>query len=318
MKAIRYNQYGSPEVLRLMEVDRPSPGEGEVLVRIHAAAANPLDWHFMRADPFFIRFFSGVLRPKDQRLGADIAGRVEALGPNTNQFEVGDEVYTDISRGGFAEYASVSEEILALKPANLSFEAAAAVPVAGLTALQSLRNQGQVMTGQQVLVNGAAGGVGTFAVQIAKYYGAQVTGVCSTRNVEMVRGIGADRVVDYTQEDFTRGGQEFDLILDNVGNRSMFDIKRILGTGGMYLLNAFSPRVMLQMALPSGGQTLLNTALTKVLQTDLVFLKELLEAGDIVPVIDRRYSLAEVPEAIRYLEAGHARGKVVITMDDSP
>jgi NADPH:quinone reductase-like Zn-dependent oxidoreductase len=320
MKAIVYTKYGPPDVLQLEEVEKPAPMDDEVLVKIHAAAANPLDWHFMRAAPFFMRFISGLLRPKNKILGADIAGQVEAVGTNVKRFRAGDEVYGDIFRRGFAEYVCVTEDKLVLKPANLSFDAAAAVPVAGLTALQCLRDQGQIQPGQKVLINGASGGVGTFAVQIAKSFGAEVTGVCSTRNVDMVRSIGADQVIDYTREDFTQNGQLYDLILDNVGNRSVSDIKRILGPNGTYLLNAYSPALMLHLMLQigsskTGGQTMRNSEVAKANQSDLEFLKELLEAGNVVSVIDRVYPLSEVAEAIRYLEEGHARGKVVITLE---
>ena len=319
MKAIVYATYGPPDVLQLEEVEKPAPGDGELLVKIHAAAANPLDWHYMRGTPFFMRFISGLLKPKNKILGADIAGQVEAVGPNVTQFQAGDEVFGDISKRGFAEYVCVTEDKLVLKPANLSFEAAAAVPVAGLTALQCLRDQGQIQPGQKVLINGASGGVGTFAVQIAKYFGADVTGVCSTRNVDMVRSIGADQVIDYTREDFSQSGQLYDLILDNVGNRSVSDIERILAPTGTYLLNAYSPAFMLQLMLKSGksktgGQTMRNSDVAKASQSDLEFLKELLEAGTVISAIDRVYPLSEAAEAIRYLEEGHARGKVVITV----
>jgi NADPH:quinone reductase-like Zn-dependent oxidoreductase len=316
MKAIVYERYGSPEVLRLEEVEKPVPGVGEVLVKIHAAAVNPLDWHYMRAAPVFMRFASGLLRPKNKFLGADIAGQVEAVGTNVKHFKAGDQVFGGVSKGGFAEYVCATENSLALKPANISFEEAAAVPVAGLTALQCLRDQGQVQAGQKVLINGASGGVGTFAVQIAKYFGAEVTGVCSTRNVEMVRSIGADQVVDYVEEDFTQSGQLYDLILDNVGNRSLSDIKRILEPNGTYLLNAYAPALMLQLMLPSGigEQILRNSAIAKINRSDLEFLKALFEAGKLRSVIDRVYPLSEVSEAIRYLEAGHARGKVIISV----
>ncbi len=316
MKAIVYTKYGPPDALQLKEVAKPTPKDDEVLIKIHAAAANPLDWHYMRGAPFFMRFISGLLKPKSNILGADIAGQVEAVGTNVKQFQAGDEVYGGISKGGFAEYVCVTEDKLVLKPANLSFEAAAAVPVAGLTALQCLRDQGQIQLGQKVLINGASGGVGTFAVQIAKSFGAEVTGVCSSRNVDMVRSIGADQVIDYTSEDFTQNGQLYDLILDNVGNRSVSDIKRILGSNGTYLLNAYSPALMLKLMLHSGsgGQTMRNSDVAEATQSDLEFLKELLEAGQVVPVIDRCYPLREVAEAIRYLEEGHARGKVIITV----
>jgi len=319
MKAIVYTKYGPPDVLQLKDVQKPAPGDNEVLVKIHAAATNPLDWHFMRAAPFIMRFFSGLLKPKNKILGADIAGQVEAVGTNVKRFQAGDAVYGDISSRGFAEYVCVTEEKLVLKPANLSFDAAAAVPVAGLTALQCLRDQGQIQPGQTVLINGASGGVGTFAVQIARYFGAEVAAVCSTGNVDMVRSIGADRVIDYTSEDFTQTAQLYDLILDNVGNRSFSDIKRILGPNGTYLLNAYSPALMLKLILQSKnsktrGQTMRSSDVLKSNQSDLEFLKELLEAGHIVSVIDRVYPLREVAEAIRYLEGGHARGKVVITL----
>jgi NADPH:quinone reductase-like Zn-dependent oxidoreductase len=320
MKAIVYHKYGSPDVLHLEEVEKPTPKDNEVLVKVHAASANPLDWHFMRAAPFFMRFISGLLKPKNKILGADIAGQVETVGANVKQFQTGDEVYGDISSRGFAEYVCVTEDKLVPKPANFLFDAAAAVPVAGLTALQCLRDQGQVQPGQKVLINGASGGVGTFAVQIAKSFGAEVTGVCSTRNVDMVRSIGADQVIDYSSEDFTKSKQLYNLILDNVGNRSVSDIKRILGPNGTYLLNAYSPALMLRLIfqprnLKTGGQTMRSADVEKANQSDLEFLKELLEAGKVVPVIDRVYPLSEVVEAIRYLEEGHARGKVVITLE---
>ncbi|MFG6100211.1 NAD(P)-dependent alcohol dehydrogenase [Leptothoe sp. ISB3NOV94-8A] len=321
MKAIVYTKYGPPDVLQLKEVQKPAPKDDEVLVKIHAAAANPLDWHFMRASPFIIRFISGLLKPnpKNRMLGADIAGLVEAVGPNVKQFKMGDQVYGEISRGGFAEYGCVTEDKLVLKPAKLSFEQVAAVPVAGLTALQCLRDQGQIQSGQKVLINGASGGVGTFAIQIAKFFGAVVTGVCSTQNLDTVRALRANQVIDYTREDFTQTGQLYDLILDNVGNRSISDIKRIVSPNGTYLLNAYAPTLMLQLMLQpgkskTGGQTMRNTDITKANQSDLEFLTELLAADKIVPVIDRVYPLSEVADAIRYLETGHVRGKVVITL----
>ncbi|MEO1743302.1 MAG: NAD(P)-dependent alcohol dehydrogenase [Cyanobacteria bacterium J06629_9] len=321
MKAVTYTKYGPPEVLQLQSVHKPMPRDNEVRVKIHAAAANPLDWHFMRAAPFIIRFISGLLKPKtkNQILGADIAGQVEAVGTTVKQFKVGDEVYGAISRGGFAEYVCVTEEQLVLKPANLSFEQAAAVPIAGLTALQGLRDQGQIQPGQTVLINGASGGVGTFAVQIAKSFGAIVTGVCSAQNVDRVRSIGADQVIDYTCEDFTQSGQLYDLIFDNVGNHSIVEIKRILAPNGTYLLNAYAPTLMLQLMLrsgqsKSGGQTMRNTDVMKPNQADLEYLTALIEADKVISVIDKVYPLSEVADAIAYLETGHARGKVVITL----
>ncbi len=319
MKAVTYTKYGPPDVLQLQSVQKPIPGDNEVRVKIRAAAANPLDWHFMRAAPFVIRFISGLLKPKYQILGADIAGQVEAVGVNVKQFKVGDEVYGGISRGGFAEYVCETEDKLVLKPANLSFTQAAAVPVAGLTALQCLRDQGQIQTGQKVLINGASGGVGTFAVQLAKVFGAIVTGVCSTQNVAMVHSIGADQVIDYTREDFTQTSQLYDLIFDNVGNRSIAEIKRILPPSGTYLLNAYAPALMLQLMLRSGKsktgrQTMRNTNVMKPNQADLEYLKALIEADKVISVIDKVYPLSEVADAIRHLEEGHARGKVVITV----
>lgn len=325
MKAIAYTKYGSPDVLQQRELPKPTPNDDEVLVKIHAAAANPLDWHFMRASPFIIRFMSGLLKPKPHHriLGADIAGQVEAVGASVKQFKVGNEVYGEISNGGFAEYVCVTEDKLVLKPTNLSFEQAAAVPVAGLTALQCLRNQGHIQPEQQpskkVLINGASGGVGTFAVQIAKSFGAVVTGVCSTRNVDMVQSLGADSVIDYTREDFTQTGQLYDLVFDNVGNRSIADIKRILAPEGIYLLNAYAPTLMLQLMLRSGkfkasGQTMRNTDITKANQSDLQLLNALLATGKVVPVIGKVYPLSGVATAIRDLEEGHASGKVVITV----
>ncbi len=322
MKAIVRTKYGSADVLQLKEVEKPAPKENEVLVKILAAAVNPLDKYFMRGTPLFIRFMTGLLKPKHKTLGADFAGQVEAIGSNIKQFQVGDDVYGDMSSGSFAEFACVTEVKLAHKPANMSFEEAAAVPVAGLTAVQILRNQMQIKPGQKILINGASGGVGTYAVQIAKHYGTEVTGVCSTRNIDMVRSIGADHVIDYTGEDFTKTSQVYDLILDNVGNRSLSEVKRILAPNGTYLLNAFAPALMLQLGLQSGkskigGQTLRNSDVAKISQSDLEFLKELIEAGDVVSVIDKVYPLSETPKAIRHLETGHARGKVVIEVEHS-
>ena len=319
MKAIVCTKYGSPGVLQLKEVEKPIPKDNEVLVKIRAAAVNPLDWHFMRAKPFVMRFISGFLMPRNKILGADIAGQVEAVGKSVKQFQAGDEVYGDIFNRGFAEYVCVTEDKLVLKPSSLSFNEAAAVPVAGLTALQCLRDDGKIRSGQKILINGASGGVGTFAVQIAKLFGAEVTGVCSTRNLDMVRSIGADKTIDYTKEDFTKNGQLYDLILDNVGNRSFTDIKRILGPNGTYLLNGYAPALMLQLILRSRklkrqGQTMRNTSVEKANQSDLEYLKELLETGKVKPVIDRCYPLSQTAEAIRYLEQGHARGKVIITV----
>ncbi len=321
MKAIVCARYGSPDVLQLKEVEKPAPNDGEVLVKIYAASANPLDWHGMRGAPFLVRLGGGLRKPKDPRLGADIAGRVEAIGHNVPQFQPGDEVF-GVCAGGFAEYASVRENSLTLKPAHSSFEEAAAVPVAATTALQGLRDKGQIQPGQKVLVNGASGGVGTFAVQIAKSFGTEVTGVCSTRNLDMVRSIGADHVIDYTREDFTKNGRHYDLIFDAVGNHSVSDYKRALSPQGTCVIAGFSglPRLFEHVVLgplrsKTGDKKVGLMGIAKINQKDLVVLKELVEAGKVVPVIDRRYSLSDTAEAIRYLEEGHARGKVVITVE---
>ncbi len=320
MKTILYTKYGSPDVLQLTEVANPVPKTNEVLVQIQAVAANPLDWHKMRAAPFLVRLSDGLLAPKDPRLGADIAGRVVAIGSQVTQFQPGDEVFGEIGAGGFAEYAAVKERAIALKPANLSFAAAAATPVAGFTALQGLCDTGKLQAGQTVLVNGASGGVGTFAVQIAKALGAaEVTGVCSTRNLELVRKLGADHVIDYTQTDFTRTGQRYDLILDAIGNRSVADCRRVLTPQGICAVAGFTTlaRLFQIILFGSWGGQKMSTFLANPNQKDLLILKDLLETGKIVPVIDRSYPLAETADAIRYLETGRARGKVIITVAES-
>jgi NADPH:quinone reductase-like Zn-dependent oxidoreductase len=318
MKAILFEKYGSPDVLELKEVAKPAPGDDEVLVQVHAVSVNPLDWHRMRGAPFIVRFTDGLRKPKDPRIGADIAGRVEAVGSNATQFQPGDAVFGEIGAGGLAEYVCVSEKHLAPKPANLSFEQAAAVPVAGLTALQALRDHGQVQAGQHVLINGASGGVGTYAVQIAKVFGAEITAVCSTRNVEMVQLLGADHVIDYTKEKPTQSNHRYDLIVDNVGNFSAGEYKRALKPGGTAVVVGFTTlRRMLSVIilgrLFSGGKKI-GSMLAQPKQEDLMFLKELLETGQIVSAIDKCYPLAETAAAIRYLENGHARGKVIVTI----
>jgi len=320
MKAIVCTQYGSPDILRLKEVEKPAPKDDEVLVTIHAASANPLDWHLMRGSPFLARLGGGLRKPKDPRLGVDIAGRVEAVGNNVTRFLPGNEVFGTV-KGGFAEYACAREDRLALKPTNISFEEAAAAPVVAFTALQGLRDKGKIQHGQKVLVNGASGGVGTFAVQIAKSFGTEVTGVCSTRNLDMVRSIGADHVIDYTREDFTKNGQRYDQIYDAVGNRSVSDYKRALRPQGICVIAGFSTlsrlfeHVVLGSLLSTTGNKRIGLmGLAKPNQKDLVFVKELLESGKVVPVIDRRYPFSETAEAIRYLEGRHARGKVIITV----
>ena len=322
MKAVVYTKYGPPDVLQLKEVEKPIPKDDEVLVKVHSASVNPLEWHYMRGKPLFMRLMgAGLLKPKNKILGVDIAGRIEAVGKNVKQFQPGDEVFGGgNSGGGFAEYVCVSGIKLALKPASTTFEEAAAIPIAAVTALQGLRDKGQIQSGQKVLINGASGGVGTFAVQIAKSYGAEVTGVCSTRNLEMVRSIGADHVIDYTQEDFTRNGLRYDLIIDAVGNRSIFDFKRALSTRGICVIIGFSPTILFQAMflgpwMSMIGSKKIGLMSAKITDKDLDFLKELFETGKVATVIDRRYPLSETAEAIRYLEEGHARGKVVITME---
>jgi NADPH:quinone reductase-like Zn-dependent oxidoreductase len=320
MKAIVRTKYGSPDVLRLEEVDKPVPKDNEVLVKIQAASLNAYDWHLLTADPFIIRLAGfGFLRPKNKMLGADLSGQIEAVGRNVKQFKVGDEVFGSRSRS-FAEYASVPENALVLKPSNISFEQAAAVPMAALTALQGIRDKGQVQAGQKVLINGASGGVGTFAVQIARVFGAEVTAVCSPGNLETARSIGANRVIDYTREDFTKNGQQYDLIIAANGYHSIFDYKRALSPRGTYVMLGGSTAQMLQTILlgpwmSRKGDQKMGSMLAEIKQSDLLFIKDLLETGKVVPVIDRSYPLSELPEALRYLGTGHARGKVVITLE---
>lgn len=322
MKAMIYTQYGSPDVLQLKEVAKPTPKADEVLIKVGAAATNAADWHLLRGDPFLLRLVYGLRTPKNTILGADVAGRVEAVGSQVKQFKPGDEVFGDISGGGFgafAEYVCAKENMLVQKPANLTFEQAAAVPLAAVTALQGLRNKGQLQAGQTVLINGASGGVGTFAVQIAKALGAEVTAICSTKKVALVRSLGADHVIDYTQEDFAQNGKRYDLILAANGSRSIFEYRRALKPGGIYVMTGGATKQMTQAMLlgpllsMTGSQKMVNL-LARPNQSDLSFIKELLEVGKVVPVIDRRYPLCELAEAIRYLEAGHAQGKIVITV----
>jgi len=323
MKAVVYTEYGPADVLQLREVEQPTPKDNEVLVGIHAASVNYSDWSFVRGKPFMIRMYQGLPKPKNTILGADIAGRVEAVGRSVEQFKPGDEVFGDISAcgwGGFAEYASVPEDALALKPANLAFAEAAAVPQAALVALQGLRDQGRIQPEQRVLIAGASGGVGTFAVQIAKSFGAKVTGVCGTRNLDMVRSIGADHVIDYTHEDFTQSEQRYDLILATAGYRSIFDYRRALSPQGIYVETGGSSAqiyqaIFLGPLMSMTGSRKMRSLAVKQSQRDLVSMKELLEAGKVVPVIDRRYPLSEVAEAVRYYGEGHSQGKVVIVVE---
>jgi NADPH:quinone reductase-like Zn-dependent oxidoreductase len=323
MKAITRTKYGSPDVLELKEVEKPTPKDDEVLIKVHAASLNAYDWHMLTADMFPVRLMGGgLLKPKMKILGADVAGRVEAVGRNATQFRPGDDVFGDVAGsdgGSFAEYACGRENGLASKPDNLSFEEAAAVPMAALTALQALRDKGRIQPGQKVLINGASGGVGTFAVQIAKSFGAEVTAVCSTGKMDMARSIGADLVIDYTKEDFTKNGQHYDLILAANGYHRILDYRRALSPKGIYVVAGGSPAQMIQALLlgpliSRTGSRKMGAMMARINQKDLAIIKELLETGKVKPIIDRRYPLSEVPEALRYLGEGHARGKIVITM----
>jgi NADPH:quinone reductase-like Zn-dependent oxidoreductase len=316
MKAIVYTRFGPPDVLQLREVEKPRPKDNEILIKVHAASVNAYDWRHLRADPFLIRLMgAGLLKPKHKILGADMAGRVEAVGANVKQFQPGDDVFGDGGYGGFAEYACVDEIRFVLKPADLTFEEAAAAPMAALTALQSLRDKGLIQAGQKVLINGASGGVGTFAVQIAKSFDTEVTGVCSATKMDLVRSIGADHVIDYTQEDVTKNGKLYDLIFDIAAYRSISEYKRIMSSGGIYVLAGGSmPRIFQLMLKSMTGAKNMRLVVANVNQKDLLFIRELLESGKVKSIIDKRYPLSETAEALRYLEEGHARGKVVIVV----
>jgi len=325
MKAVICTKYGSPDVLQLQEVAKPSPKDNEVLIKIHAASINSRDWRLMRANPFFIRLMPGGFpQPKNKILGADVAGRVEAIGRYVKQFKPGDDVFgylpSATGRGTFAEYVCAEENAITLKPANLTFEQAAAVPLAAITALQSLRDKGNIQPGQKVLIQGASGGVGTFAVQIAKAFGAEVTAVCSTRNLEMAHSIGAEHVIDYQKENFTRNGQHYDLILAVNGYHPVADYMRALSPEGIYVVAGGSMLQLFKAALQgrrtskTGNQ---KTFVMSLVQSpkDLAYMKELLESGKVVPVIDGCYPLSKADEALRYFEKEHAQGKVVITVE---
>ncbi len=324
MKAIVCTRYGSPDVLQLRDMVKPVPQEDEVLIQIHAASLNSRDVRMLRANPFFIRLMpGGFFRPKNKILGADLAGRVEAVGGSVRQFTPGDEVFgylpTATGRGTFAEYVCAGEDTIALKPANLTFEQAAAVPLAAITALQGLRDKGNIRPGQKVLIQGASGGVGTFAVQIAKAMGAEVTGVCSTRNLEMVRSLGADHVIDYRKEDFTKNGKQYDLILAVNGYHPVSDYLRALSPGGIYVVAGGSLIQLIQAGIqqgknmqPGGRKVFIISMAHR--KADLLFIKELLESGKVVPVIDGCYPLTQIVDAFRYYENEHPRGKVVIRM----
>jgi NADPH:quinone reductase-like Zn-dependent oxidoreductase len=326
MKAIVYCDYGVPN-LKLQDIEKPTPADDQLLVKVRAASVNPLDWHYVEGTPYMMRALGvGLRKPKDTRLGVDFAGSVEAVGKNVTKFKVGDEVFGG-KTGAFAEYVCVREpRAVASKPANITFEQAASVPIAAITALQGVRDKGKVQPGQKVLINGASGGVGTFAVQIAKSFGADVTGVCSTRNLDMVRSLGADHVIDYTKEDFTKGSERYDVIIDNVANHSLLECRRALKPNGIYvligggsaneqgLIGPLINPIKAMLLSPFVSQTM-GMLLADLNHNDLAMLADLMQSGKMKPVIDRTYKLSDLPDAIRYLEQGHARGKVVITVD---
>jgi len=323
MQAIVYRRYGSPDILELQEIPKPIPTDGQVLIQVHAASVNPYDWHFLRGTPSFIRLFIGLRKPKSPRLGADVAGVVEAVGSKAGHFKPGDAVF-GTAKGSFAEYACAMASQLAMKPQEISFEHAACLPIAGVTALQGIRDKGKVQTGQTILINGAAGGVGTFAVQIAKSFGAQVAGVCSAMNLELLRSIGIDEVIDYTQEDFTRSAKQYDLLFDLVGNRSLSDCLRVVRPTGTYVsCGGGGPERssmdllarLLQDALRSRFVSQKTPGLlAKINRDDLAFLANLVQTRKMIPIVERTYSLRETAEAVRHVESGHTRGKVVIVV----
>jgi len=319
MDAVVYEEYGSPDVLELQEVEKPAPDDHEVLIRVHAVSLNASDWEFLRGSPVYTRIW-GLLKPKNRILGSDISGRVQAVGVNVTQFQPGDAVFGDIlgCRGGFAEYVCAPEKALMLKPASMTFEEAATLPQAMSIALQGLRDKGGIQPGQKVLINGAGGGAGTFAVQLAKLFGAEVTGVDSTRKLDTMRAIGADHVIDYRQEDFTKNGQRYDLILDFVASHSIFDYKRALTAKGVYVMVGGSMAHIFQALFMGALISMTGSKKMGMLAAkpnkDVAFMIELIESGKVVPVIDKRYPLGAVPEALRYLGEGRAKGKVVITV----
>ncbi|HUP49396.1 MAG TPA: NAD(P)-dependent alcohol dehydrogenase [Thermoanaerobaculia bacterium] len=321
MRAVVYCDYGSPGVLRVAAIEKPVPGDDQVLVRVHAAAVNPLDYHYMRGTPYIMRPESGLRRPKVTRLGVDFSGTVEAVGKNVRELAPGDAVFGGRT-GAFADYVVATERSLARKPANITFEQAAAVPIAAITALQAVRDEGKVQAGQRVLINGASGGVGTFAVQIAKSFGAHVTGVCSTRNVELVESLGADEVIDYTRQDYTKSSQRYDVVIDMVGNHSLRAHRPVLSPNGIYVIVggpkgrwiAPMDRILGAAVLSRLGDQDFVMIMAKIKRDDLNILRELIEKGKVTPVIDRRYDLSQVREAMAYLETGRARGKVILTV----
>jgi NADPH:quinone reductase-like Zn-dependent oxidoreductase len=313
MKGYIYEKYGPPETLRMAEVDKPTPNADQVLVKVLAVSVNAADWHALRGKPLFSRTTLGVLRPKHQLLGVDIAGQVEAIGSGVTRFKAGDEIYANLldhGYGGFAEYVSVPVDVMSPKPASLSFEEAAAVPMAAVTALQGLGRHGPIQPGQQVLINGGSGGVGSFAVQLANAFGAEVTAVTSTPNLELVRSLGADHVIDYTTTDAVGGGRRYDRILDTVGNRSVAALRAVLAEGGKAAVTGFTSVAKLLAVSLRGGKTIAMVQ-AHVTAKDLELLSELIQAGKVRPQIDRRYAFADLPAAIAYLEQGHARAKVV-------
>jgi NADPH:quinone reductase-like Zn-dependent oxidoreductase len=322
MQAIVRRHYGSPDVLRTEEIERPTPSDNEVLIKVRAASVNPLDWHLIRGMPYGFRFTSGLRRPKDHRLGMDVSGQVEGVGKNVTRLNPGDQVF-GACRGAFAQYACSPDSAVVLKPENMTFEQAASAPVAALTALQGLRDKGQLQPGQKVLINGASGGVGTFAVQIARVLGAEVTGVCSARNVDLILSLGAHRVIDYAREDFTEAGQRYDLLLDCMGNHPLSACRRVLHPNGFYVMVGgpsgrwIAPmgRVLRMLLLARFVSQKLVFFMAQVNQRDLTLVAELMACGKLTPVIDRSYPLNAVADAIRYLEEGHARGKIVIAVD---
>jgi NADPH:quinone reductase-like Zn-dependent oxidoreductase len=324
MKAAVYRCYGSTDVLKIEKIAKPAPADNRVLVKVQAASVNPLDWHYMQGKPYVMRPGSGIGAPNSIHMGADFAGIIESVGKDVKRFKPGDEVFGDRD-GAFAEYVSVAENgAIALKPSNMSMEQAAAVPIAGITALQALRDKGKIQSGQKVLINGASGGVGTFAVQIAKSYGAEVTGVCSGKNADMVRSIGADHVIDYTKDDFTRGSERYDLIVDNVGNHPASEYRRVLKANGS-LVTVGGPSdnawlgpltgLLSDMIVSRFVSQKMIFMLAQANKEDMDVLRDMMQTGKLTPVIDRRYKLEQTAEAIGYLEQGHARGKVIITVE---
>ena len=325
MRSVVYHEYGSPDVLKEIEIEVPAITDNQVLLKVHAVSINPADWHLMRGTPYLVRLQAGLLRPKSGSFGLDMAGVVEVVGKNVSEFKVGDEVFGE-SSGALSEYAIISKDQLVMKPTNVNFEAAAAVPMAGFTALQALRNKGRIQAGQKVLIVGASGGVGTFAVQIAKSYGAEVTGVCSTRNVEMVKSIGADHVIDYTSENFWESKERFDLIIQTAGNYSLAQLRKVLSPTGTLVLagDSSGPKAVFGMSFIVGmlkaavisrfSKQRIPAFLAKRSKADLIILKALIEEGKLTPVIDKSYPMGQIADAVRYLETGHARGKIIIKL----